>query len=306
MQVRKTKEVIYTHADLSPDLSSVMINDIEGLAIEVNVDPPTHELIQDHFRSDFLGVFLLIEGELQVEVNFIKYQLQKNSLVLTSPNSLKRVIQASPDAKITGMSFTTSFLNWLGVSSNVFELLDYFTTKFSAEWKLNEEDAIQFLKLIAQLQEQAGNDPNRPYRKELLYHTFYIVLYSMSELGKKYANQVNQIMSRKENLMKDFIMLVQEQFRTERKVLNYANQLHVSAKYLTETIKEISGSTAGVFIDHIVLLEAKSLLLNPKLSISQIALNLNFSDQSFFGKFFKRLTGQSPKAYRNSVEALNA
>ncbi|WP_316839064.1 helix-turn-helix domain-containing protein [Pedobacter gandavensis] len=305
MQAKRTKEVIYTHADLSSDTSTVMITDIEGLAIEINVDPPTHELIQDHFRSDFLGVFLLIEGEMMVEVNFIKYRLQVNSLALTSPNSLKRIIHSNSDAKITGMSFTTGFLNWLGVSANVFELLEYFTTKFSAEWKLSNEDAALFLELIAQLQEKVGNDRERTFRKELLYHTFYIFLYEMSELGKKYANQVNQILSRKENLMMNFVILVQEQFRTERKVLNYANQLHVTAKYLTETIKEISGSTAGDFIDHIVLLEAKSLLLNPKLSIAEIALQINFSDQSFFGKFFKRLTGQSPKAYRNSAEALN-
>lgn len=306
MQAKRTKEVIYTHADLSSDNSSITIHEIEGLAVEINVDPPTHELIQDHFRSDFLGVFLLLEGEMMVEVNFIKYQLQKNSLALTAPNSLKRMIHASPTAKITGMSFTTSFLNWLGVSSNVFELLDYFTTKFSAEWKLSQDDAILFLKLITQLQEKIGNDRERPYRKELLYHTFYIFLYEISELGKKYSNQISPTMSRKENLMMNFVMLVQEQFRAERKVLNYANQLHVSAKYLTETIKEISGSTAGDFIDHIVLIEAKSLLLSPQLSIAEIALELNFSDQSFFGKFFKRLTGQSPKAYRSSVEALKA
>lgn len=304
MQAKRTKEVIYTHADLSSDTSAVVVHEIEGLAIEIYVDPPTHELIQDHFRSDFLGVFLVIEGEMVAEVNFIKYNLQKNSLALTSPNSLKRILHSSPNTKITGMSFTTNFLNWLGVSSDVFELLDYFTTKFSAEWKLNSEDAHLFLKLIGQLQERIANDRERSYRKELLYHAFYIFLYEIAELGKKYSNQINPTMSRKENLMMNFVMLVQEQFRTERKVLNYANQLHVSAKYLTETIKEISGSTAGDFIDHIVLIEAKSLLLNPQLSIAEIALELNFSDQSFFGKFFKRLIGQSPKAYRNSAEAL--
>jgi AraC family transcriptional regulator, transcriptional activator of pobA len=65
-------------------------------------------------------------------------------------------------------------------------------------------------------------------------------------------------------------------------------------------VKEITGKTAGEIINDFVLLEAKMLLDNPSLSIAEIADELQFSDQSFFGKYFKRLTGMSPKEYRQS------
>lgn len=88
------------------------------------------------------------------------------------------------------------------------------------------------------------------------------------------------------------------QFRSQRNVTAYADQLTLTSKYLTETVKEITRKTAGEIIDDFVILEAKLLLDNPALSISEIADELHFSDQSFFGKYFKRHTGFSPKEYR--------
>jgi AraC-like DNA-binding protein len=87
---------------------------------------------------------------------------------------------------------------------------------------------------------------------------------------------------------------------SQRNVNTYAEQLSITPKYLTETVKEITGKTAGEIIDDFVLLEAKLLLDNPALSIAEIADELHFSDQSFFGKYFKRHAGVSPKEYRHS------
>jgi AraC-like DNA-binding protein len=138
------------------------------------------------------------------------------------------------------------------------------------------------------------------YGKELLYHTFYLFLYEVYGISKKYAVPFHHHVTRKENLVKNFTLLVQKQFRLLRNVNKYAAQLNITPKYLTETVKEITGKTAGEIIDDFVLLEAKLLLDNPVLSIAEIADELHFSDQSFFGKYFKRHTGLSPKEYRRS------
>lgn len=111
---------------------------------------------------------------------------------------------------------------------------------------------------------------------------------------------INPAISRKENLVRDFTELVQKHFVDDRKVKNYANKLNITPKYLSETVREISGKTAGDIIDLYVIQEAVLLLNNSKLSISEISDRLNFSNQSFFGKFFKRHTGLSPKKQRNA------
>jgi AraC-like DNA-binding protein len=74
--------------------------------------------------------------------------------------------------------------------------------------------------------------------------------------------------------------------------------LFISAKHLTETIKELTGKTAGAWIDRTLALEAEMLLQHPDYSVQQVSLLLNFPDQSSFGKFFKKETGQSPTEYR--------
>jgi len=81
-------------------------------------------------------------------------------------------------------------------------------------------------------------------------------------------------------------------------VQHYADELNVSRKYLSEVIKKHSGKTASDWISEMVILEAKVLLQNKKMSINQISDLLHFSDQSVFGRFFKNYEGISPLEYR--------
>lgn len=118
-----------------------------------------------------------------------------------------------------------------------------------------------------------------------------------------YASRVNDTKhhSRREELLAQFIDLIETHFKTERAVNFYAEKLFVTPKHLSAVLKEISGKTAGEWIDHRVILEAKLLLRTTGMNIQEISLALNFSNQSFFGKYFKHLTGLSPRDYRNSI-----
>ena len=80
----------------------------------------------------------------------------------------------------------------------------------------------------------------------------------------------------------------------------YAKELEITTKHLGRTIKAQTGFTASEWLDRLVVLEAKVLLKSTSMTIQQIAEELNFSSQSFFGKYFKNLVGISPKEFRNS------
>lgn len=118
-----------------------------------------------------------------------------------------------------------------------------------------------------------------------------------------YASRVNNTRhnSRREELLSQFIDLIEANFKTERAVNFYAEKLFVTPKHLSAVLKEISGKTAGEWIDHRVILEAKLLLRTTGMNIQEISVALNFSNQSFFGKYFKHLTGLSPREYRNRI-----
>lgn len=118
-----------------------------------------------------------------------------------------------------------------------------------------------------------------------------------------YASRINNAKhhSRREKLLSQFIDLIEANFKTERAVNFYAEKLFVTPKHLSAVLKEVSGKTAGEWIDHRVILEAKLLLRTTGMNIQEISLALNFSNQSFFGKYFKHLTGLSPRDYRNRI-----
>ena len=103
---------------------------------------------------------------------------------------------------------------------------------------------------------------------------------------------------RVERIFKQFISLVEDNFRVQRRVGWYAAEMGISPKYLSETVKAVSNDTPNKWIDNYVVLELCSLLRNTTLNIKEITEKMNFPNQSFFGRYFKQHTGYSPKAYK--------
>ena len=91
---------------------------------------------------------------------------------------------------------------------------------------------------------------------------------------------------------------MEEHYRQERLIGFYANKLCITPKYLSKLVKEHTGRSAGEWIENHVILDARAMLHSSDMTIQQIATALNFPNQSFFGKYFKRATGISPKHYR--------
>jgi AraC-like DNA-binding protein len=106
--------------------------------------------------------------------------------------------------------------------------------------------------------------------------------------------------TRAEAIFNDFILLVKDNFRSQRKVSWYAQNLCITSKYLSETVKQVSRRTPNEWIDHYVTLEIRVLLKNSAMSIKEIAQMLHFPNQSFLGKYFKEHVGMSPSKYRRS------
>lgn len=104
--------------------------------------------------------------------------------------------------------------------------------------------------------------------------------------------------SRQDEIFMKFIALVHEHCISERDVTFYANQLCISTKYLTGICQNTTGNSAKKTIDDFVMLEIKVLLQTSKMNIQEIADQLNFPDQSYLGRYFKRHEGMSPKEYQ--------
>jgi AraC-like DNA-binding protein len=104
--------------------------------------------------------------------------------------------------------------------------------------------------------------------------------------------------NRQQVLMRDFIQLIESNYIHKRSVNEYADLLSVTANYLSQSVKQVSGRNALSFITERVAAEARSLVRYTDMEISRIAYQLEFSDPTNFGKFFKKHAGVSPSAFR--------
>lgn len=123
---------------------------------------------------------------------------------------------------------------------------------------------------------------------ELMFYTMGYYLHPPKAIKKSSADFLTD----------QFIQLVEADHRKHHHIEHYAQQLNVSAKYLAECVKQATQRTATSWIEGRLLADAKHLLSTNQMSIKEIANTLNFASQSNFGRFFKRLTGMSPLAYR--------
>ena len=123
-------------------------------------------------------------------------------------------------------------------------------------------------------------------------------MYHYASLLKIQFPNLEANLTRQEKLALRFLKLLNENFKQERTVQFYADILCLTPGYLSKVLKIISKKTASQLIDEAVIMEAKLLLKNQTLSISEVANELQFSDQSFFGKYFKKHTGYSPSKFR--------
>lgn len=108
--------------------------------------------------------------------------------------------------------------------------------------------------------------------------------------------------ARRADIVKRFRLLVDQNLASGMSIKDYASLLHVTDSYLTKATKRITGATARQLIRERILLEAKRLLIHGGISIAEVAYQLDFKDPSYFSRFFKKSTNQSPKEFKAEFE----
>ncbi|MCF2490936.1 helix-turn-helix domain-containing protein [Dyadobacter sp. CY347] len=126
----------------------------------------------------------------------------------------------------------------------------------------------------------------------LLLHIFLLLEQSQAQDNKEaFRNQQNP-------LIRNFQQLIEKNFIKVKQPGEYAEMLHVTPNHLNALCKEHLGLQAGAVIRNRIALEAKRLLINLDFTVSEIAYKLNFNDNSYFARFFKKETGMTPEAFR--------
>ncbi|WP_353720413.1 helix-turn-helix transcriptional regulator [Dyadobacter sp. 676] len=133
------------------------------------------------------------------------------------------------------------------------------------------------------------------FMRVLLLQIFLLIEQSDSVDRKKVGGKS------KNATVRNFIRLIDKHYDQKRLPGQYAEMLNVTPNHLNALCKEHVGMQAGELIRSRIVLEAKRLLINLDLTVAEIAYKLNFNDNSYFTKFFRKETGMTPEDFRKST-----
>jgi AraC-like DNA-binding protein len=247
-------------------------------------------------RTDHYAVCLLSEGEMKVETNLFVHHAKGPSIFVIAPGVIRRFLETEKIRKATVIFFDKEYFLKNQANIHFLDKFDFFEQKDQHIIELDELQHLKFLNYF-QLIEQKVDD-TAPHTPDIIRSFIYILLNELDDITSSRTVAQTPVVSRNEQLLQEFKTLLSKYFIQERQLLFYAERLHVTPKYLSAAVKEASGKTGGDWIAEMLILESKVLLQDKQLSIAQIAYNLQFTDPSHFGKFFKSQTGQSPLTYR--------
>ncbi len=255
--------------------------------------------LEDMRRPHKFDFFLFINhtsGGAKFKIDMEEYEVETGGNVITcTPGQIISLESVTPDFDADVMILSSQFMESLlvylkGTIPVRFGMMRQIVFKIDEQAKQMQ---MIFIKAVQHVLKQTDN----PFRLQMVQHVMMAIFYA-SDAPQSMSNKSDVIRSNADVLSKQFLELVKENFRKERQLKFYADALCITPRYLSRVVKECTGSSAADWIERYVVLEARALLKSTTMTIQQISDELNFPSQTFFGKYFKRRVGMSPKDYR--------
>lgn len=240
---------------------------------------------------------LCMDGSLEASINLSDYTIKKNSFITLSPGSIIQINKIEGNLKLYFMVFSSQFINGISKTKSIIDLI--YITKSHPVLFLTEEFATIYEEFFT-LMMKVYYKKLSPYNPEILKCILLSILYRLGDMYKEQPIRNETGLNRSDEICKLFGHLVIQHYTQERNISYYAQQMNITPAHLSNTVKHGTGKTVMDIISEIVIVDAKAQLKSTNLPVREISDSLNFPNVSFFGKYFKRLTGMSPQQYRNS------
>ncbi|MET0635322.1 MAG: AraC family transcriptional regulator [Chitinophagaceae bacterium] len=254
--------------------------------------------IQKYHRHDFYAIFWIESGELLQKLDGRTYTLNKSDIFIACPGQVHENDFGRTPHEVKGgaLLFTTEFLQQLRHNTSISELTFLDNVFSNPHLSIPDEEWENFLSMVQLLFSGMNRKlPNLALVKSLLS----AVLISIQQSIDTTITRTNT--ARHMEIYKNFKHLLELHFKESKEIGFYSEQLHLSQRHLNRLLKEATDKTAADMIRGRSMLEARRLLNYTQMNIAEIAWSLGYQDQSYFTKLFRKETGQTPQAYRQSM-----
>jgi AraC-like DNA-binding protein len=287
-----TKEItpLNWQDDLKGKIQGLSLNDDFMLFEDITLLPD----FKYPFKVDMTTLIICTHGTTRGSINLKQHETKAPCIVTVMAGQILQYGYISEDYAGYAIVMSTRFSDSLFTGMQ--ERRELFRKVSDNPYvPLDERDMEMFVTYYHMFKRLLETTDN-PYRIEMVKHLtlvfFYLSGYRLHQLPEVETVSPHVL------LVEKFLGLVADSYKGQRKVGFYSEKLNISPKYLSQVIKAGTGKSANEWIDEYVMLEAKALLKSTNMTIQQVSDELNFTSQSFFGKYFKRCEGMSPKEYR--------
>lgn len=253
------------------------------------------EVMRRPHKFDFFLIVIHTSGGAKFKIDMEEYEVTNGgNNIRCLPGQIVSLESLTPDFDADVMILSSEFMESLLVYLKG-TIPMRFGLKNQIVMAVDERD-IQMQKIFVKAVRHVLSNADNPFRLQVVQHIMMAIFYASDK--SKEISEKEVIRTNADVLSKHFLEIVKDNFRRERQLKFYADALCITPRYLSRVVKECTGSSAADWIERYVVLEARALLKSTTMTIQQISDELNFPSQTFFGKYFKRRVGMSPKEYR--------
>lgn len=297
MSDTNTTEIFHTYeiSDIARFLNKKSGKEFHDDAIFYEVSS-SNKKDQAPIRVLGLTIALCLDGEGELSIGEKTFKFKKNSLLLLNPNQYVHSLKVFSPSRTLVIGCNVDMIQSIVPKlSGLLSLMIHSPLESVTELTDEQAENMQeYMRVIGKKLES----PDTPIKRTKICSLMQVILCEIIEMHYVTSDGIPKVQTRKEEIFGRFVSEVMQHFKQERSVSFYADRLCVTPKHLSAVVKEITTHTAGELIDHYVIMEAKMMLAETTLTIQEVANQLNFANQSFFGKYFKHLTGYSPSQFR--------
>lgn len=261
------------------------------------------DMVSPHIHS-FYQIIWFKSGIGKHFVDFNEYEVSENTIFFIAKNQ----VHAFDDVDYEGyvIHFSEDFLVQKDNDVDFFLKCSIFNNPYQLpsvcagsgnEYKLDEYIRQMQVELIEH-KKYGQQDLLRLYLKAFLIQV-QRRKYELEELNRGIAPF---IVDEKRAQLIRFVNLIEENYTKGLQASSYAEMLFVSLRTLSNLTLQLINKKPSEMIHERIILEAKRLLLHSELNVNQIANKIGFEDPSYFVKYFKKYTGQSPTFFRKSFQ----
>lgn len=253
---------------------------------------------KESIKSTSYQFIFLTKGSCVVTDNLMELKLGSNQIWFVGPGKINSTQELSKDIEGFVCLFDQAFMDAHSGISNVINSFAFFDLDAFPVISLTEQQS-GFFSYILQKVKQDFTE-NYTLVKPVICQYILSIFKECNLYYEKISIESKKLTS-SDRIAQKFLRLVNKYYLSKRTLTDYASLLNVTPKHLTKCVKQATGETPMDFIYKMLILEAKVLLRETTLTVSEIAYQLSFEDAAHFGRFFKQHTTSTPASFRRKL-----